>query len=272
MNEYELPLVFFTVLCQWGIGGIIALTFYRLRPARADEQRMSANQLQYLVLGLWLVEVVGSILSMLHLGQPFGAYRAVLGLPHSWLSREVIAFILVNISLFLLLAACWLRPQKVSWITALSMATSFLGIAAILVSAQIYYQMVSHPLWHTPLTQLAFVSTALLLGFSTLGIYLSSCGLAIPVTVRYGILAGCLLLMATLVGRYQIVGASAQGVLLWWQLIGSIVVGAVLFAFLGLRTRLAPSLAVLAGLALVSGEVVGRMLFYHNVMSQFPWF
>ncbi len=272
MNDYELPLVFFTVLCQWGIGGIIALTLYRLRPVRAGETGMTANQLKYLVLGLWGVEVVGSLLSILHLGQPFGAYRAVLGLPHSWLSREVIAFVLVNISLFLLLAVCWLRPQKTSWLTGLGAVTSVLGIAAILISAQIYYQMVSHPLWHTPLTQLAFLSTALLLGFSTLGIYLNRCGLAVPATVRYAILAACLLLMATLAGRYQIAGASARGIMLWWQLIGSVLVGAVLFALLSLRTRLGPTLAVAAGLALVSGEIVGRMLFYHNVMSQFPWF
>ncbi|WP_447876898.1 dimethyl sulfoxide reductase anchor subunit family protein [Serratia fonticola] len=268
MNEYELPLVFFTVLCQWGIGGVIALTLYRLRPI----SQMSVGQLKYLVLGLWLVEVVGSSLSLLHLGSPFGAYRAVLGLPHSWLSREVIAFILVNISLFLMLAACWLRPQKSALITTLGLVTSVVGIAAILVSAQIYYQMASHPLWHTPLTQLAFLSTALLLGFATLGIYLNCCGLAVPRTVRYGLLAGCLLLLATLVGRYQIAGASAQGIMLWWQLVGSMLVGGVLFAVLSQRTRLVPSMAVIAGVALVSGEIVGRMLFYHNVMGQFPWF
>lgn len=268
MNEYELPLVFFTVLCQWGIGGIIALTLYRLRPA----SRMTVEQLKYLVAGLWLVEVVGSSLSLLHLGSPLGAYRAVLGLPHSWLSREVIAFIVVNISLFLLLATCWLRPHKAAWITTLGVVTSVLGIAAILISAQIYYQMASHPLWHTPLTQLAFLSTALLLGFATLGIYLSRCGLPVPQAIRCGLLVGCLLLLATLVGRYQIAEASAQGIMLWWQLVGSLLVGAVLFAALSLRTRLAPSMAVVAGLALVSGEIVGRMLFYHNVMGQFPWF
>lgn len=268
MNEYELPLVFFTVLCQWGIGGVIALSFYHLRPA----SQMSADRLKYLVSGLWLVEVVGSSLSLLHLGSPFGAYRAVLGLPHSWLSREVIAFILVNISLFLLLATCWLRAQKRAWFITLGIVTSVLGIAAILISAQIYYQMASHPLWHTPLTQLAFLSTAILLGFATLGIYLSYCGLPVPQTVRFGLLAGCLLLLATLIGRYQIAGASAQGIMLWWQLVGSLLVGAVLFAALSLRTRLAPPMAVIAGVALVSGEIVGRMLFYHNVMGQFPWF
>ena len=81
-----------------------------------------------------------------------------------------------------------------------------------------------------------------------------------------------LLLLATLVGRYQIAGASAQGIMLWWQLVGSMLVGGVLFAVLSQRTRLVPSMAVIAGVALVSGEIVGRMLFYHNVMGQFPWF
>jgi DMSO reductase anchor subunit len=272
MNDYELPLVFFTVLCQWGIGGIIALTLYSLRPIRAGERQMSLSQLKFLVSGLWLIVVIGSLLSMLHLGQPFGAYRAVLGLAHSWLSREVVAFILLNLSLFLLLAVCWLRPQNVFWFRGLGVVTSLLGIAAVIISAQIYYQMVSHPLWHTPLTPLAFLSTTLLLGFSTLGIVLSRCGVVVPATVRYGILIGCLLLLATLFGRYQIAGANAHGIMLWWQLIGSILVGAVLFVLLSLRASLTSSHALMAGAALVSGEIAGRMLFYHNVMSQFPWF
>lgn len=110
------------------------------------------------------------------------------------------------------------------------------------------------------------------LASTTLGISLSCCGLAVTRTVRYGLLAGCLLLLATLIGRCQIAGASAQGIMIWWQLVGGMLVGAVLFAVLSLHKRLTSLMAVIAGAALVSGKIVDRMPFYHNVMGQFPWF
>lgn len=62
---------------------------------------------------------------------------------------------------------------------------------------------------------------------------LSRCGRGVP---------------STLFGRYQIAGANAHGIMHWWQLIGS----------------------MLAGAAWVSGEIAGRMLFYHHIMSHFP--
>lgn len=271
MSEYELPLVFFTVFTQWGIGGVLALTLYQLNAGRKAEPVLSHQQIKYTALGLWLVEVLGSSLSMAHLGSPFEAYRVVLGLGHSWLSREAVLFIVLNGGMLLWLLACWFRPQNKALQSALGLVITALGIVAILSSAQIYAQMALHPLWHTPFTQVAFLGTPLLLGFTTLGIVLNACGLNVSRLIRGGMLAGIVMVLVALAGRYQIDGASTLGVLLWWQICGSILIAAAMFTLLRTRVHLSPTLAIVAGAMIVSGEVVGRMLFYNNVMSQFPW-
>lgn len=268
MSEYELPLVLFTVLGQWGIGGVLALTLYQLTTAPSAVDGLSHQQITTTALGLWLITVIGSSLSLAHLGSPLGAYRALLGLGHSWLSREALAFVLLNGCLLLWLLACWLRPQQRTLTIGLGLLSTALGAIAILASAQIYYQMASHPLWHTPFTQLAFLATSLLLGFASVGMVLSGYGHAVPRIIRYGMLLGTLLALGALAGRYQIVGASTQGILLWWQLLASILVAAALLMLLRGGLRLSPTSALLAGIILLSGELAGRMLFYSNVMGQ----
>ena len=48
--------------------------------------------------------------STLHLGRPRYAFRAVIGLRHSWLSREIVAFGAFAGSACLFAGVCWLRP------------------------------------------------------------------------------------------------------------------------------------------------------------------
>ncbi|AHG19133.1 hypothetical protein Z042_05545 [Chania multitudinisentens RB-25] len=272
MEQYEFPLVFFTVLSQWGIGGVLALTLYRLNVVRSGKNGLSSQQFKVLALALWLIEVVGSSLSLAHLGSPAGAYRSVLGIGHSWLSREAVAFVLLNGCMLLWLLACWQRPRQTALIAALGLLSVIVGAAAILASAQIYSQMIGHSLWHAPFTQLAFLGTPLLLGFTTLGIVLNVGGLAVPRIIRYGMLLGILLVIGALIGRYQVAEASAAGILLWWQLSASVLISAALFTLLRSEMRFSPAMGLLVGSAVVSGELVGRMLFYSSVMGQFPWF
>ena len=164
IKHMELPLVFFTVMSQWGIGAVFALTIYQMKASK--ENLLSGSALRRVVLLIWLIEVVGSSMSMGHLGVPLEAYRSVLGLGHSWLSREAVTFVLLNGVVTLWALSCWLSPQVnvrnqlLGWLSAIG------GVAAIFVTAQVYYQMIAHPLWHTPATQIAFIGSAIVLGFS----------------------------------------------------------------------------------------------------------
>ncbi|MEY0604180.1 dimethyl sulfoxide reductase anchor subunit family protein, partial [Providencia huaxiensis] len=101
----ELPLVFFTVMSQWGIGAILALTIYQMNASK--ENILSGGVLRRAVLAIWLIEVIGSSMSMGHLGVPLEAYRSILGLSHSWLSREAVTFILLNGLVTLWALSCW---------------------------------------------------------------------------------------------------------------------------------------------------------------------
>jgi DMSO reductase anchor subunit len=93
-----------------------------------------------------LVEVAAGVValaaSVLHLGRPRYAYRAVIGLRHSWLSREVVAF-----GAFTGLASL----AVVSGSRPLGWAAAACGLAGVICSVLIY---TSTHRWH-PATVIA---------------------------------------------------------------------------------------------------------------------
>ncbi len=85
----------------------------------------------------FLIAAVGALAlgaSVFHLGRPLYAYRAVIGLRHSWLSREIVAFGAFMALAVPYAAAVWLG-WSVEWLGA---ATAFAGIAGVMCSVLIY--------------------------------------------------------------------------------------------------------------------------------------
>ncbi|MNV74503.1 hypothetical protein D3C71_1677260 [compost metagenome] len=149
--------------------------------------------------------------------------------------------------------------------------------------------MASHPLWHSPLTHLGFIATALLLGFTTLGLRLSVFNAAqndrerwLPVALPTGILCGVVLLLVVILGYSA--GFNQQGKMLasavtvfgsglmGWLIFGALITGSGLAAYLYQRPVLNVGVAGALMLTLLSACIGGRMLFYAGVMSQYPWF
>ena len=85
---YLWPLIVMLVLTQLSVG---AFLIHLLLESLLDEQSAAAlrpvQTLSALAFGLLALAA-----STLHLGRPQFAYRAVIGLKHSWLSREIVAF------------------------------------------------------------------------------------------------------------------------------------------------------------------------------------
>lgn len=266
MEHFELPLVFFTVLTQWGIGALLAVVMGQQRVVPV----FTPQVVKRVALFVWLVTVIGSLASIAHLGAPMGAPRALYGLGHSWLSREVVAFFLLNVLTTLWLLMVWINFTA-SVVTLVGMITVLVGFAAILVSSQVYYQMVLHPLWHSPATQLAFIGCALLLGFVSIAVFASLWGSEVARRLRIGVMVGVAVVACALVWRYRVAGADAASLLLWWQMLASLAIGVALFATLR-HGKLAAWAGVLAIALVFTGEIAGRMLFYSNVMSGAPWF
>jgi DMSO reductase anchor subunit len=125
-----------------------------------------------LVLTLILVLTVFTLnISVLHLGRPAYAWRALKMWRRSWLSREVLLFGLFFVTLSALTAASWLAaayptPFASFALATLRFLTPAVGIAGILVSACIYL-VPARPAWNTSHTPIDFFLSSVLLGCAT---------------------------------------------------------------------------------------------------------
>jgi Fe-S-cluster-containing dehydrogenase component/DMSO reductase anchor subunit len=101
--------------------------------------------------------------SVLHLGRPSQAWRAVLGWRRSWLSREIIVFNLWIGALTGFLGAVWLGlPATVTQLLGIGSVT--LGVAGLVASAMVYADT-QRPFWRFSSTFTRFVATACCAGF-----------------------------------------------------------------------------------------------------------
>jgi formate dehydrogenase iron-sulfur subunit len=100
---------------------------------------------------------------LLHLGRPLYAFRAVLGLRTSWLSREIVA-----LGLFVPLsvahaAACWRAPVLEDALGALG---AVMGLVFVTCSVLVYH-VTRRPGWSAGVVGFKFFLTAVVLGLAT---------------------------------------------------------------------------------------------------------
>lgn len=108
--------------------------------------------------------------SVFHLGRPLHAYRALIGVRHSWLSREVLAF-----GLFIMLATVYtlLGVFSPGWfVAAWRLQAAFVGLivatgcAGVICSVMVYH-VVRRPFWRARSSAIKFGGTAVVLGSAT---------------------------------------------------------------------------------------------------------
>ena len=162
------PLVVMLVLTQLSVGAfIVGLLFDRLFGGAAELALRPLHAVNSLGFGL-----LALIVSLFHLGRPKYAFRAVLGLRHSWLSREIIAFGLFagTASLYagVLLAThlwndfCGL-PIYAALTTWLGCSVAATGAAGLFCSVMIYV-FTQRECWSFSRVAVRFILTAALLG------------------------------------------------------------------------------------------------------------
>ncbi|WP_407313941.1 dimethyl sulfoxide reductase anchor subunit family protein [Desulfosporosinus sp. SB140] len=153
MGTWEWPLIIFTVLGEAAIGILLALWWLDRNPLDSILYKKAT-----LTSGILLA--LALIASLAHLGHPEAAYRAISHLGSSWLSREIL--------FFLLTAAAWIylffqiRQPNGNRRLAAGIA-SLLGLLGILSSAMIYV-LPRVPAWDSAQTPLFFLLTTGLLG------------------------------------------------------------------------------------------------------------
>ncbi|MCJ7733047.1 MAG: dimethyl sulfoxide reductase anchor subunit [Anaerolineales bacterium] len=168
MNVREWALIIFTILAQMSVGAFWVLRIvhvYATRKAGAEEaDRMNDRAL----LAIIPVLTLGMLASLLHLGSPFSAYKAVSNLGTSWLSREVLFGVLFLISGALFAFLQWKKIGSIALRNALGWAAALIGIGLVYSMSSIY-MLFSQPSWNTWVTPISFFVTTILLGSLAMG-------------------------------------------------------------------------------------------------------
>lgn len=166
------PLVVMLVLTQLSVGAFIAWLF--LEPFLTEAQIKELRPLHAassLAFGLLALNA-----SLFHLGRPQFAFRAVLGLGHSWLSREIIAFgVFAGLAIVYSMAVVF-QPfaekylpamSHVTWVSWLGWGVALSGVLAVFCSTMIYV-FTRRECWSMTRTGMRFLLTSALLGVGTL--------------------------------------------------------------------------------------------------------
>ena len=172
------PLVVMLVLTQLSVGAYAwGVVLERFVSDDFSEAVRPVQAVMALVFGLLALTA-----SVFHLGRPQYAFRAVLGLGHSWLSREIVVFGLFA-ALACLYAAAVAAPATsplprgmIHW---LAWGVVVVGIVAVFCSVMIYAS-VRRDLWDFPRTAVRFALTSIVLGLATLWLNLAALAVIRP--------------------------------------------------------------------------------------------
>ncbi len=162
MKLREWPLVLFTVLGQAAAGVAVCLVlplsiFPNWTYIRGlDGLRLAAPLAICVLLG------AAVLLSLLHLGNPGRAFRALARSGSSWLSREILAELIFGAAAAALAVLAWKIPRSAAGLTLSVLVVAEAG--AFVYSMSRIYTIAAVPLWFSPATPVAFVSTSLVLG------------------------------------------------------------------------------------------------------------
>ena len=263
MTFDELPLVFFTTLSQIAVGAFLFLTMTEAR------ESLEQKTVRFCACVIFLCAVLSMACSTAHLGDPAGGWRALLGLDHSWLSREILG---INTFCGMVVLYFFFSARNAALHRFCGILGSVAGLLSIL-STSLVYTLPSRPAWDSPFPLLFFLLTTFAAGPALLQFLLLQKKQAVqfPLVriISLVLLAGVVISIA-----YAVVQADHLMLPTGW-LVLRIIVGALLPLFL-LRKMSVPRaaahrLSLWAFLLIALGELLGHQLFYASVLP-FPLF
>lgn len=158
MFAEEWPLLTFTLLTQLAVGSYVFFVIIRsLNKKLGNNLGIAVTKRGMFLIGP--VMMVALLFSVFHLGTPFGAYRSILNLDSSWLSREI----LFSGGFFGLWIVSYFLDRKGAWNKTVGWITSIVGIGAVFCMASIYATSI-RPAWTDVNTYLAFYGTTIVFG------------------------------------------------------------------------------------------------------------
>ena len=151
------PLIWMLVLTQMSVG----MYFVGIATNLANANAPIFNLLNSSV--ALLVGLLGLVASTCHLGRPQFAFRALIGLSHSWLSREIAVFGLFAGAAIITTGLDWFGHLPQKWRHVSAATTVISGLAGVYCSAKIY-AFTRREFWRLKPTLVRFMTTAVILG------------------------------------------------------------------------------------------------------------
>ena len=162
------PLIIMLVLTQLSVGAFAVGMWLETKLSADVLGRFQPIQA---VLGL-VFGLVALAASTMHLGRPQYAFRAVVGLRHSWLSREIVAFGLFAGFATVYAVILWTAPGWQVLSDVAGWATIGTGLAAVFCSAMIY-AFTKREFWSLGRSLTRFILTGAILGIAATGVSMS---------------------------------------------------------------------------------------------------
>jgi DMSO reductase anchor subunit len=171
VGSLEIPLVLLTVFTQMAVGALVFLLVTRFT---RKEQVLSADSVtltkQVVHISLAAI-IVGTAISLTHIGHAVKVYRALFYHLSSWMGMEALFLALFSLSLlvYTVLLFKGSGPR-----IGLEVFASIAGLSGIVSSALIFAVLGSVPSWNNIFTVLFFILSFLLLGGSLFGVIVIS--------------------------------------------------------------------------------------------------
>ena len=163
--------IFFTVIsgCGYGLLFLLGLSL------AANPQMFVRNEALLVLATGAVFSAAGLTSSLLHLGQPQRAWRALSQWRSSWLSREGVAAFLSFVPVFALAAAVW-RGDSGALVRAAAGALAVMAVVTVCCTAKIYTSLKTIRAWHNGLALPGYLAFALLGGAAMLWLLLAASG------------------------------------------------------------------------------------------------
>jgi len=253
----ERPLVAFTLLAQMAVGAFLTLGALDIWAGGLAGDPAAHALTNGVLLAIGPVMALALLASLLHLGAPLAAWRAVRNIRSSWLSREVLLALAFTAAGGLFAVLRWSGAGSPSLRTPVGLLAGACGLALVHAMARVY-RLRTVPAWDSVLTTMSFFATTVLLGSLAVG-----AGLSLLPGVPETLVTPPLHVIA-------VAAAGAFGAELAQRGVGPLhgvrrmllLVGLALCVLLLLSAARATGLLVAAFASALAAQAIGRYLFY----------
>lgn len=292
MGNWEWPLILFTVLGQSAVGILFCLWWLEHRREKtllsnsvqvAGQKMTTSSPASYQsmyknsVLTAGVLLIVAMLSSLFHLGHPLEAYRAMTHLSTSWLSREILLFVLTFIAWVYLF---WLSAKPGSKVKVKGALGLTAGIGSLgIISSALIYTLPRVPAWNNMAPVIFFLLTSIILGALTTAVLGRKTLTAGEISQLLSIVLGgvfvsfLLFILYTSLLKTGLEGAATAQLLmsspLFWlrAALGWVLPLALLLYGLSKKDKLQPSFILLVFSCGLIGELLGRGLFYFSAIG-----